>query len=232
VITIRKSEERGHANRGWLDAHHTFSFASYYDPAHMNFRALRVLNDDFISPGKGFGPHAHRDMEIITYVLDGALEHKDSLGNGSTIAVGEVQRMSAGRGIQHSEFNHSQSEAVHFLQIWIVPAQSGIAAGYEQKPIDMSKSRGTLMAIGTPKAKEGAVRIHQDATLYAATLAHGTAVEATLAQGRFGWLQVARGNVAVNGVSLAQGDGAAISDESTLKIVGESDAEILLFDLA
>jgi quercetin 2,3-dioxygenase len=232
MITVRKSEQRGRTKIDWLDSRHSFSFGEYYDPDNIGFRALRVINEDSVKPGAGFPTHSHRDMEIVTYVLDGALEHKDSLGTGSTIRVGEVQRMSAGRGIQHSEYNHSKTQQVHFLQIWIVPAERGIAAGYEQKPIDLPKSRGALLPIATAKGKDSAVKIHQDASISAATLTKGSTLDTTLNPGRYGWLQVARGSVAVNGVSLAQGDGAAISEEPALRIVAESDAEILLFDLA
>ncbi len=232
MITVRKAAERGRTKIDWLDSRHSFSFGDYYDPAQIGFRTLRVINEDQVRAGAGFPTHGHRDMEIITYVLDGALEHKDSLGNGSIIRVGEVQRMSAGAGIQHSEFNHSKSAPVHFLQIWIVPAERGIAPGYEQKPIEVQKSRGALLPIATPQGKDGAVMLHQDAIVSTATAPRGSTLETTLDAGRHGWLQVARGGVALNGVALAQGDGAAISDESKLKIVADSDAEILLFDLA
>jgi redox-sensitive bicupin YhaK (pirin superfamily) len=225
MIKIRKSDDRGRTKIDWLDSRHSFSFGDYYDADQMGFRSLRVINEDSVKPGAGFPTHSHRDMEIVTYVLDGALEHKDSLGTGSIIQVGEVQRMSAGRGIQHSEFNHSKTEPVHFLQIWIVPAERGIAPGYEQKPIDTQKSQGALLPIATPQGKDSAVRIHQDASIAASKLASGSTLDTTLKAGRFGWLQVARGSVALNGVSLAQGDGAAISDESKLKIVANSDAE-------
>ena len=232
MITVRKAAERGRTQIDWLDSRHSFSFGDYYDPAQIGFRTLRVINEDQVRAGAGFPTHGHRDMEIVTYVLDGALEHKDSLGNGSIIQVGEVQRMSAGAGIQHSEFNHSKSAPVHFLQIWIVPAERGIAPGYEQKPIEVQKSRGALLPIATPQGKDGSVKLHQDAIVSTATVPRGSTLETTLAAGRHGWLQVARGGVALNGVALAQGDGAAISDESKLKIVADSDAEILLFDLA
>ncbi len=232
MITPRKSDQRGHTHIDWLDSHHTFSFGEYHDPKQMGFSTLRVINEDRVRPGAGFPTHGHRDMEIITYVLEGALEHKDSLGNGSTIAVGEVQRMSAGRGITHSEFNHSRSEPVHFLQIWLTPSHAGIAPGYEQRPIDLRKARGALIPIATPDGHDGSVTLHQDATLSVAKLEPGETVAASLKPKRQGWLQVARGAVSLGGVKLAQGDGAAVSGEEKVSIVAESPAEILWFDLA
>ncbi len=234
MITIRPSEERGSFNHGWLETHHTFSFADYYDPNFMGFRALRVINEDTVQPGRGFGTHPHRDMEIITYVLDGALEHRDSLGTGSIIRPGDGQRMSAGTGIRHSEQNPSKTDPVHLLQIWILPNQLGIKPGYEQKSFPSEEKRGRLRVLASPDGREGSVTIHQDASLYSSILSAGQAVEHNLAPGRHGWLQVARGTVKLNGKELHQGDGAAVSDEQKLTISGsgKEDAEILLFDLA
>jgi redox-sensitive bicupin YhaK (pirin superfamily) len=231
MITIRKAKERGHADHGWLDTFHTFSFADYWDPRHMGWGPLRVINEDRVAPGAGFPTHAHRDMEIITYVLEGALEHRDSLGTGSVIAPGEVQRMSAGTGVRHSEHNASESAPVHLLQIWIEPAQAGIAPGYEQKTFPEAERRGRLRPIAAPDGRDGAVTIHQDATVYATTLARGERVEHAAAPGRLGWLQVARGALLVNGERLDQGDGAAIEGERTLLLEALEPAEALLFDL-
>ncbi len=232
MIRIRPSAARGRAHHGWLDTRFTFSFDTYHDPGHMGFRSLRVINEDRVAPGAGFPMHSHRDMEIITYVLEGALEHKDSLGNGSIIRPGDGQRMSAGSGIQHSEFNASASEPVHLLQIWIRPAEKGIAPGYEQKSFPAEEKRGRLRLIAAPDGRQGAVTLHQDAALYAAVLAPAEQVEHNLAAGRHAWLQVARGAAELNGVSLEQGDGAAVSEEKQLLIRAQKDAEILLFDLA
>jgi redox-sensitive bicupin YhaK (pirin superfamily) len=232
MITIRQSEERGHARYDWLDTYHTFSFDTYHDPRFMNFRALRVINEDRVAPGQGFGMHPHRDMEIITYVLEGALEHRDSLGNGSVIRPGDGQRMSAGRGIRHSEFNASQSEPVHLLQVWIMPEEKGLEPGYEQKAFPAEEKRGKLRLIAARAPKNGAVKIHQDVNLYVAQLAPGEQVEHTLAAERHAWLQVAKGAVALNGKALGQGDGAAVSEETKLAIQAKEDAEVLLFDLA
>jgi redox-sensitive bicupin YhaK (pirin superfamily) len=232
MITPRKSAERGRTKIDWLDSRHSFSFGDYYDPSNMGFRTLRVINEDRVVPGAGFPTHPHRDMEIVTYVLEGALEHKDSLGNGSIIRPGEAQRMSAGTGITHSEFNHSKSEPVHFLQIWIVPEKRGIAPGYEQKTIDDAKSHGSFATIASPENGDRSVKIHQDAALSVAKLDRGQTVAANLKKGHHGWVQVARGNVEVNGTSLAQGDGASISDEEKVSIVAKSPAEVLFFDLA
>ena len=231
MITIRKAKERGHADHGWLDTYHTFSFADYWDPRHMSWGPLRVINEDRVAAGTGFPTHAHRDMEIITYVLEGALEHRDSLGTGSVITPGEVQRMSAGTGVRHSEYNASRTEPVHLLQIWIQPARAGIAPEYEQKTFPDSERRGRLRLIAAPDGRDGAVTIHQDAAVYATTLARGEAVEHALAAGRLGWLQVARGALLLNGERLAQGDGAAIEDEHALAIEALEHAEALLFDL-
>jgi redox-sensitive bicupin YhaK (pirin superfamily) len=232
MITIRRAADRGRTKIDWLDSRHTFSFGEYYDPAQSGFRALRVINEDRVRAGAGFPTHGHRDMEIVTYVLEGALEHKDSLGTGSIIRVGEVQRMSAGSGITHSEFNHSQSEPVHFLQIWIVPSARGIAPGYEQREIEVGKARGALGPIASIDGRDKSVTIHQDAALSMAKLERGQTLDISLKPGRHGWIQAARGGVAINKVVLAEGDGAAISDESKISIVAETPAEVLFFDLA
>jgi len=232
MISARKSADRGHTEAGWLDSRHSFSFGDYYDPDQMGFRTLRVINEDRVRPGAGFPTHGHRDMEIITYILEGALEHKDSLGTGSVIRPGEAQRMSAGAGITHSEFNHSKTEPVHFLQIWITPATIGIAPGYEQKTIDDAKAHGGFAPVGSPGGGDRAVKIHQDAALSVAKLERGQTVAIDLKKGRHGWVQVARGAVTVNGIPLEQGDGAAISDEVKVTIVANAPAEVLFFDLA
>lgn len=232
MITIRKADERGHFDHGWLDTRHTFSFADYYDPAHMGFRSLRVINEDRVQPGRGFPTHAHNDMEIVTYILEGALEHKDSMGNGSVIRPGEVQRMSAGTGVRHSEYNQSKSEVVHFLQIWILPERRGLAPGYEQKAFAESDTRNRLRLIASPDGRDGSVTLHQDAQLYMVQLDAGTEVLHRLPAQRYAWVQVARGAVVLNGESLAAGDGAAATDETTLSMRAESAAEVLVFDLA
>lgn len=233
MITIRKSQERGGGDHGWLNTRHTFSFDTYYDPRHMHFRALRVINEDIVEPGAGFPTHPHRDMEIITYVLEGALKHQDSLGNGSIIRPGDGQRMSAGTGILHSEMNASKTEPVHLLQIWIMPEKKGIQPGYEQKAFPDEEKRGQLKLIAARHGKNGAVTIHQDASLYVSLLNSKEKVEHSLARGRHAWLQVARGSVDLNGSRLEQGDGAAISDEQKVLISGAQDgSEVLLFDLA
>jgi redox-sensitive bicupin YhaK (pirin superfamily) len=232
MITPRKSADRGRTKIDWLDSRHTFSFGDYHDPGQMGFRTLRVINEDRVSPGAGFPTHGHRDMEIITYILEGALEHKDSIGTGSVIRPGEAQRMSAGAGITHSEFNHSKTDPVHFLQIWITPSARAIAPGYEQRTIDDAKARGGFAPVGSPDGRDQSVKIHQDAVLSVAKLERGQTVGTNLKKGRHGWVQVARGEVAVNGIALAQGDGAAISDEEKVTIVADSPAEVLLFDLA
>jgi redox-sensitive bicupin YhaK (pirin superfamily) len=231
-MEMRRSAARGSADFGWLKSKHTFSFGSYHDPKYMGFGVLRVINEDRVEPGKGFQTHAHSDMEIISYVLSGALEHKDSLGTGSVIRPGDMQRMSAGTGIRHSEFNHSQTEPVHFLQIWILPEKDGIAPSYEQKHFAQSQRRGALRLVGSRAGRDGSVTIHQDVDLYAAVLSSGDQLQHALRRGRDGWLQVARGEVALNGERLGQGDGAAVSDPGTLAIVARGDAEILLFDMA
>jgi redox-sensitive bicupin YhaK (pirin superfamily) len=232
MIAIRKSEARGHANHGWLDSYHTFSFANYYDQNYMSFRSLRVINEDIINPGKGFGTHGHTDMEIITYVLEGALEHKDSLGTGAIIKPGEVQRMSAGTGIQHSEFNPSQTDPVHLLQIWLLPDTNGLPPSYEQRDFPLAERRGKLRLVAARDARDGAVKVHQDVDLYAAVLDKNSRVSHALQSNRHAWVQVARGSVLLNGLPLEKGDGAAVSDESELVIEATADAEFLLFDLA
>jgi redox-sensitive bicupin YhaK (pirin superfamily) len=231
MFTVRRAAERGHTRIDWLDSWHTFSFGEYDDPAHEQFRSLRVINEDRVAGGGGFSTHAHRDMEIVTYVLEGALEHRDSLGTGSVIRPGEIQRMSAGTGIRHSEFNGSQSDTVHFLQIWIMPERAGIAPGYEQRALP-SGVRDGLRLIAAPDGRDGAVTLHQAAEIHAAQLTAGASVEHALAGGRHAWVQVARGTVAVNGATLAAGDGAALSDESTVRIAASAPSEVLLFDLA
>ncbi|MGH9502424.1 MAG: pirin family protein [Terriglobales bacterium] len=232
MINIRRSEERGGGNFGWLSTHHTFSFDQYHDPRFMGFRSLRVLNEDWVQAGNGFPMHPHRDMEIITYLLEGALEHKDSMGNGSIIRPGDGLRMSAGTGVRHSEANASNTEAAHLLQIWILPDRRGHEPGYEQRVFPEDEKRGKLRLIASPDGKDGSVTIHQDAKLYVSLLQPGQEVKHELSQERYAWLQVARGAVELNGQSLKQGDGAAVSDEQRLLIKGREDAEVLLFDLA
>jgi len=231
MLTVRKAEERGHANHGWLDSWHTFSFADYYDPAEMGYGALRVINDDKVEPGQGFGTHGHRDMEIITYVLEGALEHKDSMGNGSVIRPGNVQRMSAGTGVRHSEFNPSREERVHLLQIWIEPKFTGVRPSYEEKEFTPAEKTGRLRLIAAPDGREGSVTIHQDALVYAALLDGKNAVAHALAPARRAYVHVARGAVKLNGIELKGGDGVKISGENELKFSGARQAELLLFDL-
>ncbi len=231
MITLRRSEERGRAEHGWLDSRHSFSFADYYDPRHMGFGPLRVLNEDRVEPGMGFGTHGHRDMEILTWVLEGRLEHKDSTGTGSIIAPGDVQRMSAGRGVLHSEYNASRSEPVHFLQIWIEPNVTGIPASYEQKRIDAAEMRGRLRLIASSDGRDGSVTIHQDATVQIARLDDGEAVRHELAPGRRAYAHVARGAVEVNGTPLAAGDAAMLTAERAVTLTGGAGAEVLLFDL-
>jgi redox-sensitive bicupin YhaK (pirin superfamily) len=232
MINVRKSASRGRANLGWLDSHHTFSFSQYYDPNYMGFRALRVINEDRVSPGVGFDTHGHRDMEIITYVLEGALEHKDSIGTGSIIRPGEVQRMSAGTGILHSEFNHSSSHSVHLLQIWLLPQTKGLTPSYEQQQTNLKQTPGQLKLIASPLGGEGTLKVHQDVNLYAAVLSKGDRIRHTFNTDRQGWLQVARGQVILNQIPLQAGDGAAISHESEVVLTATQDTEILLFDLA
>lgn len=230
MITIRRADERGHADHGWLDTYHTFSFADYHDPAHMGFRALRVINEDRVRGGRGFGTHGHRDMEIISYVLEGALGHRDSTGTDGVLRPGEVQRMSAGTGVMHSEMNASYDETVHFLQIWILPERGGITPGYEQKKFEDDEKRGKLRVVASPDARDGSVKIHQDVTLYTTLLDDGQSVTHDFAPGRYGWVQIARGEAELNGQKLAAGDGAAIADESRITLRGQG-AEVLLFDL-
>lgn len=232
MILIRRRNERGGGDHGWLRTRHTFSFDRYYDPAWMGFRSLRVINEDWVAPANKFPTHPHRDMEIITYVLEGKLEHKDSLGAVGVILPGDGQRMTAGRGIRHSEQNPSPDEAVHLLQIWIMPEKNGLEPSYEQKAFPASEKRDRLRLIASPNGAEGSVTIHQDAQLYVTLLGAGKTVAHEFGAGRHGWLQVARGGVELNGHELAQGDGAAISEESKLAIQAREDAEVLLFDLA
>lgn len=232
MMTIRHASERGHADHGWLDSHHTFSFADYYDPNAMGFRALRVINEDRVQPGRGFGTHPHRDMEIISYVLEGGLAHKDSMGTGSVIQPGEVQRMSAGTGVTHSEMNASRETSVHFLQIWLIPERRGIAPSYEQKAYAPAEKDGKLRIVASPDGRDGSVVIHTDAALYAGLFDHGQSAELAIPKGRHAWVQVARGKVRVNGKDLGPGDGAALSDESAVAIEGVEKGEVLVFDLA
>ena len=232
MITLRPASDRGAANFGWLDSRHTFSFGNYYDPNHMGFGPLRVINEDKVIPSKGFGTHGHRDMEIITYVLSGSLAHKDNIGNGSTMRPGDVQRMSAGTGILHSEFNDSDTDPVHLLQIWIMPAANGIEPSYEQTYFAPDTKRNQLRLIGSHDGREGSVTIHQDVNLYAAQLAADATVTHELPQNRIAWVQVARGSLSLNGYILTAGDGAAISPEAALTLTGNSDdSEVLLFDM-
>lgn len=235
MIQIRRGNERGHADHGWLNTYHTFSFADYYDPRFMGFRSLRVINEDWVQPGHGFPTHPHRDMEIITYVLEGSLEHKDSMGTGSVIRPGEVQKMSAGTGVRHSEFNHSDKELVHLYQIWILPEKQGIQPMYEQKTIPASEKKGRLRLVASPQGGDGngAVKLYQDAELYSTELEPGQTIERRLAEGRYAWVQVARGSAELNGNLLHAGDGAAIAQEERIKLTGsDQGSEVLLFDLA
>jgi redox-sensitive bicupin YhaK (pirin superfamily) len=232
MLTIRRADERGHANHGWLDTHHTFSFADYYDPQHMGFGPLRVINDDTVAGGGGFPPHGHRDMEIVSYVIAGALQHKDNMGNGSVIRPGDVQRMSAGPGVVHAEFNASQREPVHFLQIWIVPERPGLPSGYEQKFFSDEDKRGKLRLVASPDGADGSVRVQQDARLFASVLTPGQTVAHTIPRGRKGWLHVVTGTAQLNGQALAAGDGVAIDGEEALDIGSRDRGEVLLFDMA
>ena len=231
MLQIRKAADRGPAEFGWLSSRHSFSFGHYHDPAHMGFGPLRVINEDTVQPGMGFGTHAHRDMEIISYVLDGALEHKDSLGTGSVIRRGDVQRMSAGTGVQHSEFNHSRSETVHFLQVWIIPARNGIEPSYEEKHFDDASKRGRLRLIASGDARDGSVRVHQDVAVFASILDGAQRLEHPLVAGRLGYVHVARGALTVNGIALDAGDALKFIDESRIVLEDAHNAEILLFDL-
>jgi redox-sensitive bicupin YhaK (pirin superfamily) len=232
MTTIRRSNERGGGDFGWLNTHHTFSFDQFHDPHFMGFRSLRVINEDRVQAGHGFPMHPHRDMEIITYLLDGSLEHKDSMGNGSIIRPGDGQRMSAGTGVRHSEANASKTEAAHLLQNWILPDRSGHKPGYEQKSFPESEKRGKFRLIAGPDGKDGSVTIHQDAKLYVTLLEPGQEVKHELEAGRYAWVQVAKGSIELNGKSLSQGDGAAVSEEQQLVVKGTCDSEVLLFDLA
>jgi len=255
MIALRRSGERGHAQHGWLDSYHTFSFADYYDPKHMGFRALRVINEDRVQAGKGFGTHSHRDMEIVSYVLEGALAHKDSMGNvgsaspsgaqgnvgsaspsgalgtGSTIRPGDVQRMSAGTGVAHSEFNASRDELVHFLQIWLLPIKQGMKPGYEQKTFPREEKLGKLRLIASPDGRDGSVTIHTDASIHAGLFDKGAAAELPLSKGRHAWVHMARGKARVNGHDLDVGDAVAMSDVPAVQIEGVDAAEVLVFDL-
>jgi redox-sensitive bicupin YhaK (pirin superfamily) len=231
MLTLRRAADRGHADHGWLDSHHSFSFADYYDPAHMGFRVLRVINDDRVAAGGGFGTHGHRDMEIVTYVLEGALEHKDSMGNGTVMRRGEVQRMSAGTGVRHSEFNASKTEPVHFLQIWILPSRQGAAPSYAQKLFPDSEKRGTLRLVVSPDGADGSVSLMQDVRLYAAILDADEKVEHVVRPGRHAWIQVTSGRLRVGADTLEEGDGASTSDPGSLALEGEERAEVLVFDL-
>lgn len=231
MMVIRRAAERGHADHDWLDTHHTFSFADYYDPNHMGFRALRVINDDTVEAGRGFGTHPHRDMEIISYVLDGALAHKDSMGTGSVIRPGDVQRMSAGTGVTHSEFNPSADEPVHFLQIWLLPREQGIKPSYEQKTFSREERSGKLRLVASPDGRDGSTTVHTDALLYAGLFDGAQRAELSLASNRHAWVHVARGQVSVNGHRLGAGDGVALSAEPNVRIEGGDAAEVLVFDL-
>lgn len=232
MITIRHADERGVAELDWLYSKHSFSFGHYHDPAHMGFGPLRVINEDQVKPGQGFATHGHENMEIISYVLDGALKHEDSIGTGSVIRPGEVQRMTAGTGIRHSEYNPSESDTVHFLQIWIVPEEDGLAPGYEQKEFSDAERRGGLKLVASRDGRDGALTVHQDVDLYASLLNNGETASLRLRDGRRAWIQVARGSVTVNGEALGQGDGAAILDETEITLAATSDAEFLVFDMA
>jgi redox-sensitive bicupin YhaK (pirin superfamily) len=232
MITIRNADDRGHARHGWLDSRHTFSFADYHDPGHVSFRTLRVLNEDRVEAGQGFGTHPHRDMEILSYVLEGALEHKDSMGTSSIIRPGEVQRMSAGTGVLHSEYNPSHTEPVHFLQVWIFPEKKGLKPGYEQKAFPASERSNRLKLVASRDGRDGSLTIHQDAELHTTLLSKGGSVTHPLKNGRHAWVQVARGAVTLNGMALTAGDGAAVSGEKALELTSTADAEVLIFDLA
>ena len=232
MITIRGARERGHFDHGWLNTYHTFSFDQYYDPRYMGFRTLRVINEDFVAGGRGFPKHGHSDMEIITYILEGALKHEDSMGNGSVIRPGDVQRMTAGTGVRHSEQNASEREQVHLLQIWILPHTVGLEPGYEQKAFSEDERRGRLKLIASEDGSDGSVLVHQDVKLFASIIPAGEQVEHTMDERRHAWIQVARGAISVNGEKADQGDGVVITGESNLQIKAEENAEVLLFDLA
>jgi redox-sensitive bicupin YhaK (pirin superfamily) len=232
VITTRPANERLHTSIGWLDSRHTFSFGEHIDPRHMGFHALRVINEDRVAPGQGFGTHPHRDMEIISYMLEGALRHEDSLGTGSVINVGDVQSMSAGTGVLHSERNASNTERAHFLQIWVLPERTRLTPSYQQRTFPVSDRRGRLTLIASRDSRAGSIRINQDVDLYSAVLKRGELAQHSMAEGRHAWVQVARGAVDVNGTSLTAGDGAALTDELTIRVAARDEGEILLFDLA
>jgi hypothetical protein len=232
MITLRRSEDRGLADLGWLKSHHSFSFADYHDPAHMGFGNLRVINDDRVAPGTGFGTHGHKDMEIVSYVLDGALAHRDSMGQVATIRPGEVQRMTAGTGVMHSEFNHEAQATTHFLQIWLLPAARGLTPGYEQKAFDEAERRGRLRLVAAPDGADGAITLNADARLYAGLLDGAETAQVALAPGRLGYVFVARGQLSLNGQLLREGDGAALSDEPLVSLAHGAGAEVLVFDLA
>ena len=231
MIKVRKANERGAVNLGWLDSKHSFSFGDYYDPEHMGFGSLRVINDDTVQPGQGFGTHPHRDMEIISYVIDGALEHKDSMGNGAVMRSGEVQRMTAGTGVTHSEFNHSKEDLVHFLQIWILPDAQSLAPGYEQKNFSVEDKTNRLRLVASRDGADGSVTIHQDMRIYASVLTPGTSLTHSLADGRQAWIQVASGDVTVAGESLSSGDGIAVAEIDSIDVKAGTESEILLFDM-
>ena len=231
MIRLRRSAERGHADHGWLDTRHTFSFAGYYDPRHMGYRTLRVINDDRVAGGGGFPTHPHRDMEIVSYVVDGALEHRDSLGTGSVIRPGDVQRMTAGTGVRHSEFNPSPDDPMRLIQIWIVPERDGLAPSYEQKRFPLEERTGRLQLVASGDGRDGSLTIQQDADLYATILEPGQKVEHSIRPGRGAWVQVIRGRVDLEGKTLAEGDGAAVENESSIELSGVEPAEVLLFDL-
>jgi redox-sensitive bicupin YhaK (pirin superfamily) len=233
MIRLRKSSERGRFDHGWLDTRHTFSFADYYDPEHMGFRALRVMNEDWIRPGQGFGAHGHRDMEILTCVLEGSLEHRDSLGNGSVLRAGDLQRMTAGTGVRHSEFNPSATEAVHLYQVWLQPARRGLPPSYEEMSCPNGERRGRLRLVASPQGRDGSLTVHQDVDVYLASLDAGQTVRHELRPGRHAWVQVLRGGGgALNGLPLSAGDGAAVSEEAALEIRADGPGEVMLFDLA
>ncbi|HUG94204.1 MAG TPA: pirin family protein [Planctomycetaceae bacterium] len=232
MIHVRRSAERGHFNHGWLDTYHTFSFAGYHDPRQMGFRALRVINEDRVQPGQGFGTHGHRDMEIVTYVIAGALEHRDSLGHGEVLRPGEFQHMSAGTGIEHSEFNPSASEPVHLYQIWLLPRAKGLEPGYAQQAFPAAGRQGTLQLVASADGRDGSITIQQDASIFLGVLDEGQTVSHELSPERHAWLQVVKGTVDLNGQPLSPGDGAAVSDEPRLTIRGSGPAEVMLFDLA
>jgi quercetin 2,3-dioxygenase len=237
MLQVRKANDRGHFNHGWLDTYHTFSFSDYQDPRHMNFRSLRVMNEDRLAPGQGFGMHGHRDMEIVTYVLSGALAHRDSLGNGEALRPGELQRMTAGTGIRHSEFNPSDTEPVHLYQIWLLPERSGLTPSYEQKALDASERHNRLRVVASRDGQDGSLTIHQDARILLSTLDAGQRVEHVIPAGRHAWIQILRGTVTASGTQLAAGDGLAVSDETpngktSIEIAAQHPSEVMVFDLA